>query len=172
MPASTFSSSPARCAPLPLPGEEKLSLPGLALGVGDELLERLRGHGGMHDEHVGRSREQRDRREVPRHVERQVLEEELVHGEVARGREHQRVAIRLGARALGHADVAGSAGLVLHHHGLLPLLRELGAHGARQQVRDATGGIGHDDAHGLRGIVLGIDGCGRDDDDGESEPGP
>ena len=70
-----LNSSPDRWIELPLPDEPKVSLPGLALRVGDQLLhglERLRRVG---DQQVGHHGHARQRREVLDRVERHLLVE-------------------------------------------------------------------------------------------------
>ena len=94
------------------------------------------------------------KREVGVRIERQLGKQGGAHREVARRREYERVAVRCGARAFGHSDVARGAHLVFNDDRLAPFLRELLADDARQRVGHATGGERHDDAHRPRRIDL------------------
>ncbi|MNN31228.1 hypothetical protein D3C81_1449080 [compost metagenome] len=120
-------------------------------GVADQLLQRAGLDGRIHHQHVWRRREHGHRHEVARLIA-EFREQDGIHGQVAGWGQPQRVAVRRGAGHGLHADIAGSAGLVVHHDGFAPLLAQLLADEARQRVRHAAGGEWHDDPHRLGGI--------------------
>ena len=114
---SSSSSSPARCAWLPAPGDAKLRLPGFCVASASSSLSVRRRHRGVHHQHVLDHRQHRDRREVRRLVG-QVREQRRVHRDVADRHDAERVAVGRGLGDLSDADVAGGAGPVLDHHRL------------------------------------------------------
>ena len=128
----------------PVPADPKLSFPGILLGVGHELRDRLGRHGGMnlhHDRQIG---DQRQQAEILHGVVGQLLVEQRIEHEDRRRREEQRVAVGLGARRGFGADRALRAGLVLDHDGLLQVAAEIFADHAAEHVGRAARGIGHD----------------------------
>ncbi len=116
----------------------------------DELLDRVDRQVLAHDHHVGRGGDQRKRNELLRLVGELPIER-LVDRKRP-GRAHQqRVAVGLGMIGGIGADIAAGAGLVLHHHRLAPLGRQLVAEDARQHVIGAAAGEGDDETDGTGG---------------------
>ena len=108
----------------------------------------------MHRQHVRRIGDHDDGREILRRIEGQLRIDARADHQPADVGEEQGVAV---GRALGDevgADVAVGAGLVLHHHRLVPGLGELRSDLAREDVRSAAGRVGHDEPDVLRGIAL------------------
>ena len=137
----------------------------LRLGPGDEALEILDGHVLRRDHgDVGHFPGEGDEQEVALRVVAHVAIGELVDGSVGDRRGAERVAVGRRFRDRVHADVAGSAGAVLHHEGLAEALRKLLGHQAGEHVGRAAGRPGDEDAHGLvgpgAGAALGQGGAG------------
>ncbi len=98
------------------PGAAEVELAGVGLHMRNEFLERLRRHGRVDHQHVGRARQLRDGCEVLDRVVAHVgLGERVGQVRALRGH-HQRVAIGLGTRHLGAGDGAARTGPVVHHH--------------------------------------------------------
>ena len=89
---------------------------------------------GLHEQHVRRVHQLRDRREVLDRIVGQALEQAGVHRDRGRG-EQQRVAVRVGARHHRDAEVAAAAGAVVDDHALPERLRQR----LRQDARDDVG---------------------------------
>ena len=129
--------------------------------VGQRLVRRF---GARHD-HQRRAGDQADRRQVLHRIVGKLGVQRRVDREVAGLPHHQRVAV---PRRLGrgiHAEVAAGAGLVVHHEGVAgvpDLVGEL----ARDDVRAAAGGEGHDQADGPGGPTLSERGGGSGDERG------
>ena len=121
MPALVLNSSPARCAPEPLPIEPKVRAAGLALRHRDHLADACGGEALAHHQHVRHGGDAGDRREIPHCVVGAVLDQALIGGVGLVGAEHQHMAVGLGARHRIGADDARSAGPVLHHDRLIEI---------------------------------------------------
>jgi hypothetical protein len=93
----------------------------------------------------------RDRQEVGQRLVGQVGIQAGIDAERAARHDHQRVAVWRGHLAvLGGRDTA-AASLVLDDDLLLPLLRQLLGHQAREDIGSLSGRERHDEAHGLVG---------------------
>ena len=114
----------------------------------DELLHRCRGDFRIHQQHVRDRGDHAHRHELRRVVPELRIEQPVDH-QRRRRRGEQRVAVGLGLVRRGRADVAGGARPVVDDHRLAPLLRQLLADVARQQIGAAAGRERHDDAHRL-----------------------
>src|SRR5215467_9587988 len=107
-PAIILNSSPAMWSPLPVPGDAMLSLPGLALAIGDELGNRLGRKRRVHHHDVGISHDARDRRDVANEIKVELVAQGRVDRVEATDQE-QRVAVSGRARDRFGGDVAASA---------------------------------------------------------------
>ncbi len=113
---------------------------------GEELGQRLRGHGRMRHEQQSCVAELGDRREVAQRVERQLRDQVRIDDQRAVEAEQQRVAV---GRRRGHrlrADGAAGAGPVVDDHLLAEPRAERVGDGAHAAVGEAAGRVGHDDA--------------------------
>src|SRR6266850_1135713 len=107
------------------------------------------------DRNDERSRgEDRHRGDVGVDVVLRVLEEVRRQRHDGRRHDGERVAVRGGLDERAHAGDATRSGAVLHHHLLLPALRELLGHQARGDVGRRSRRERHGQAHGLGGPVL------------------
>jgi hypothetical protein len=79
----------------------------------DVLLQRMRWHRRMHDQHDGIARQQRDRSEILQRIVADRLADMWGDHERGFGRDQQRVAVRIGFCHHFGADPAGRAGTVL-----------------------------------------------------------
>jgi hypothetical protein len=134
-------------------GRAVVELAGLCLGKIDELPDVLRRQGGVDHQH--------HRDGGGEHHRRIVLESVVVHLGVQRRADHDcrgvvedRIAVGERARRLLGGDVAARAGLVVHHHLLAHLHRELLRDHARDNVGRPAGREGDDHAHRLGGVGL------------------
>ena len=145
----------------------------LALGECNELLQRLHGQVGVHDEDVGIGGRHGDRREVLHRVVGQCLVDGGIDRDRAGLAEQQRVAVGLGlghdvglqggdasrgGLGLGHdlgAEDRARAALVVDQDRLADVLAHLLRHDARDRVGAAARCIGHDQADRLGGVVGG-----------------
>ena len=153
---------------MPICGEPKLTLPGLALRVLDQRLHVLRLHLRRDDQHLRRDDRLHDGCETVERIERQLRKERLVDGELV-ARHEQCVAVRCRAGRVAVADVAAPARLVHHEHLLAELGREMLRDHAREQIRAGARRGRRDDAQRLGRIRLlgagpGAQEHGRDED--------
>ena len=125
--------------------------------VGGHVLEQFRPglgrHAGVDHQHQRRHGDAVDHGQVLLRVVRQLGVEELVGHQRVGQAQHDGVAI---GRRLGHrvgADDAGRARLVVDHHRLTQLRRQLLPDHARHHVGGATGLEGHDHLDRLGRIV-------------------
>ena len=93
----------------------------------------------MDDQHVGHRRDDRDRGEVPCHIIGHAAVKGWIDGEVSRGRQHQRGAVRRGLGAKLHADVPSGAGAIVDDDGFSQTDRELIAHETGERIGRTTG---------------------------------
>ena len=112
------------------------------------LFDVLHRHRGMRGEHVGHQRQQRDVRQFARIVG-QFLEQVEVQDLARQPAEGNGVAVRRGFRARFRANDAGGAAAVVHHDLHAEDFADLEGDDARDDVRGAAGGEGHDPADGL-----------------------
>ncbi|MNI66740.1 hypothetical protein D3C73_1223310 [compost metagenome] len=111
---------------------------GVRFGVGQQLVQRFEAVvGAVHDQGRGDDGKARDRFEVAGRVTRGFIQP-VVGGLRAVGAIGQRVAVRIGARRDGRADVATRAGAVFHDDGLAQFARQGLGHEPRQRVATAT----------------------------------
>ena len=106
----------------------------------------------MNDEHVGRGRGERDRREVPNRIEGHFGEEARVDRERPRRTHQDRVAVGRGLGDEVGADVAARARPVVDHDLLREALGELLRDDASDDVGAAARREGDDEADRLGGI--------------------
>ncbi len=130
-------------------GRRIVRLAGIGLGVGDELLHRMRRRRHRHRHHVRVVADQADRREIGNRIERQGREQEFVHRKRHRLQQHG-VAVRVGLGDGIGADRGRAAALVLDHHLLAPDRRQLGGDDARDGVGAAARRKRHDEADEAR----------------------
>ena len=105
----------------------------------------------MHGHHQRRDRHHHHSHEILERIKARPLVQAGVDHKAGRGHQ-QRVTITGGARHQFVTDIAGGAGAVVDHHGLLPHLREMLANHARKYIRTAAGDKGHDYAQRARGV--------------------
>src|SRR5262245_44615093 len=119
----------------------EVELAGTSLGIGDELLDVLRGEVGCDHEHLIALGDLRDRREVLYGV---VIAkgDRRSHHQGAGVAEQQRVAVGLGARDRFGAERAAGAGAILDDHGLPKDRPKALNHEARRGVDGPPGGYG------------------------------
>ena len=129
---------------------------GLRFRPRDQIGDRLDAGIGTHHEHVRRVHQLRDRREVLDRIVGQVVEQRGVHRDRGRGHQ-QRVAVRLGARGLSHADVAGRAAAIFDDDALPERLR----HEGRKDAADDVGRSARRERHDHRDRPVRIFGSGR-----------
>ena len=100
------------------------------------------------------NRDQADGRKIALHVKGHLSIHIRVDGEIRARCQHQGVAVRCGIRDRLGADVAVSTTAVVDDELLAEAIGEsFGIH-ASNQIKAAAGGIGHDDAHRARRIML------------------
>ena len=128
-----------------------VELAGLRLGERDQLAEVLDRHPGVGDEEQVRGGDQADRDEILHRVVRQLHVEELVDRNLADVGDEERVAVRCSARHGFAAGNAARAPAVLDRHLLAEALGDFLRDDAGDRVRQSTGRVRHDPAHGLRG---------------------
>lgn len=122
---------------------------GVLLRVGGELGQRVDRQILANHENVGRIRHDRDRGKVLQRAVIQVGIQCRRTREAARVHQQQIQAVGIGLGHEGRPDVAVGTRAVLDQHRLAPCLGQVLRHQARQYVRGAARGIGHDDAHRL-----------------------
>ncbi|MCY1536815.1 hypothetical protein D9M68_722860 [compost metagenome] len=110
-----------------------------------------------HRQHVLRRPDRAHRPQVLLRVERHALEERRIDGQ-RHGVDGEHVAVGLGARHGGHADVAGGAGAVLHDHALPQRPPPGIGNQARGDVHAAARRERHDERHRAFGKCAGGDG--------------
>ena len=128
-------------------------LVGIGLEPRDQLLEVLRRHRLLGDDHQRLRRQQHDRLEIVQHIVVERHDRAVDH--VRRpGAEADGIAVRRGARRAADADAAIRAGDILRDH----RLAERDAHAIRDDAADrigrAAGRIRHDHRDRARGIRL------------------
>ena len=133
-------------------GEVDLARPGL--GERDQLLDGRCPKRRVNDEHVGRRRRERHRREVPDRIEGHLAEEARVDRERSRRAHQQRVAVGGALRDDVGADVAARAGPIVDQHLLREALGELLRDRARDDVGAAARRESDDEANRLGGVGL------------------
>jgi len=126
------------------------------LGRGNDVLHALEGRVRAHHQHQRAAFDQTDRRQVLQRIEIDFLE----HGRVDRQRceiaHADGVTVGLGPHDGFGADVAASAGFVVHHDGDAEHRVQETAELARALVGVAAGRVGADDGDGFaRVLVLG-----------------
>ena len=166
MPALVLNSSPARCAPEPLPVEPNVRLPGLAFAIVTMSSHARRREVLAHHQDVRHGGDAGDRREILHRVVGAVLDQALIGGVGLVGAEHQRVAVGLGARHRVGADDARSARTILDHDGLAEIGRRLLGDHPCQRVDRTARRVGHNDRDGSARKALGARG-GREPERGE-----
>ena len=131
----------------------------LGLGLGDQVGDRGDAGVRLHEQHVRRVHQLRDRREVLDRIVGQVLEQAGIHRDRGRG-EQQRMAVRIGARHQRHAGVAAAAGAIVDDHALAERLRQRLGQDARDDVGRPAGRERHDQRDGA-GRIVRLGGRGR-----------
>ncbi|KAG1252703.1 hypothetical protein G6F68_011663 [Rhizopus microsporus] len=137
----------------------------------DDLLHRIEGAVGPHDQRIADHAHQCHGREILDGVIAQRVDEERIDGMRGDGAAHQRVAVRLRAGHQLRADDAGHPRLVLDNHGLPQLRRQAFGQQSAHDVRRAARRKRHYDAYGTGGIrILGKRRV-RDADAGQRDAG-
>ena len=124
---------------LPLPGDEKVIVPGCAFARGDQLPESVERRGALREEQHRRVAHHGDRRKIALEGVGNIIEERRVHGKLPGMRHQQRIAIR---RRLGHCgggDETVAAGPVLDDEVPAEPLAHLLRQDASARVDDAAG---------------------------------
>jgi len=124
--------------------------------VGDELLDRPRRHGRVHDEDVRHRDAEREWHEIlERIVGNVAIEARVDHDSGRDGGE----GVTVGGRPRRHlvGDDAVGTGSIVHHDGLPERLRELGRDQPCERIGGAARRHGDDHPDGLGGINLGPD---------------
>ena len=155
-PAARMNISTARCGVAPMPVEPNDSWPGRSLMYCTSSFIECTGSDGLHHQHEGHRRGERDRREVLRRIVGQLLVERRVGGERAGRHEEQRVAVgrRLGDR--GRGDHRAAAGAVFNDDRLAEPLFQLRLElPARHDVHRAARPERQDQRDRPRRIVVG-----------------
>ncbi|KAG1248863.1 hypothetical protein G6F68_013621 [Rhizopus microsporus] len=125
----------------------------MGFGVVEQLRQRLETVVGAVDyQRGGDDGKARDRLEVAGRIAGRLVEP-MVDGLRAVGAIGQRIAVRLGPRSDGRADIAARARPVFHDDGLAQFARQRFGHQAGQRVAAASCGKGHDQRDGVRGPV-------------------
>ena len=126
---------------------------GTGLDQRGQFLEASGAHRRMYGDRQLLGRHQRHRRDVARHVERQVGNRQRRDGECCRTSEVERVAVRRRLDQIGGRDRRRCARLVFNHH----RLAEDRADGRRQLARDHVGrppgGEAYEHANRLVGVA-------------------
>ena len=140
----------------------------VGFGIGDQLLNRIGGHRGVHHQSIGHQREHGDGHKLGR-VVIELGVEAHIDRQGRRWRSHQGVAIGLGIEEHFGCDVARSARLVFNHDRLPQLAGQGFRDQAGEQVGTAACRVGHQNLDGflrpgrraLRpGAALAVRGCG------------
>eukprot|EP01137_Pigoraptor_chileana_P016871 Opistho-2@74066 len=102
---------------------------------------------GIHQQHIGHARQQRDRREVAQGVVELARADPGIDrmGDHRAQQQGGAVGCSLGGQLA--AQAAAQAGAVVHQHGAQPVLHAFGQ-GPGQRIHHTTGGEGHDQARG------------------------
>ena len=146
-----------------------IQLAGIALGERDQLGDRFRRNGGVHQHDQRAGRDQADRREILARVVADIRIERRIDRVRAGAAEAERVAVGRGLRDLARRDRAARAALVLDHDLLAERLAHLLGDDARHHVVAAAGRIRDDQRDRPRRIVL--RGGARRCEQGEAESG-
>ena len=152
-----------------LPGDAKRSLPGFAFAAATRSRHGLDGRIGAHHDRERHGRDQPHRREVLHGVVGQARHDRRRDGQVARLRDHERVAVRLRLGGRVQAEGSAGAGLVLHDDLPAQRRRQLVAHDPAEDVGAAARRERDDEADRLVGVAgLGQRGAGESggEDDG------
>ena len=137
-----------------------VELAGLRLGQRDELLNVLRRHGGVHDQHVRNLDRRRDLRERLLWVERERGNQPSSDG-VRQLDRQQSGSVWRRACSRAPANYTSATGAVVHHHRRTDAgCREL-SECARCQVGASAGCVGNDDGDGLLTKCRGTEQTGR-----------
>ena len=136
-------------------GRGKVELAGLGFVQRNQLLDIAHAQVRAHHQHVGQIAHVNNGREAGAWVVVDGLVQRLVDGQRARGAEHQRVAIGLGAGYGIGTDIAAGTSLVFHDHALAQLFGQLGGQNAGHGVCGPARRKGHDKHDGALGEFLG-----------------
>ena len=127
----------------------------------DEFLDSAGRHRRMNQRDALIPDREADASEILQRVPAGVLVERRVD-QRGRAGDQPRVAVGFAARHRCCADVAVAARPCFDDDGLFPVAADLFGHGARDDVDDAAGGVGHDDAdRAVRVIALRLRGIGE-----------
>ena len=144
-----------------MPGLPKLSSPGFLRAISTNSLDGAGRHRGMDQRHALIPDREADAFEILQRVPAGVLVERRVD-QRRRAGDQPGVAVGFAARDRCGADIAVAARPRFDDDGLLPVAADLFGHGARDDVDDAAGGVGHDDAdRPVRVIALRLRGIGE-----------
>ena len=145
-PVIILNSSPATWDTRPVAARRHIDLARIGLGVGDELGNRLGRNRWIHLHDVGHAHDARDRRDVAKKIEIELVIERRVD-RVHRADHEERIAVRRRLHDRLGADIAASARPVLNDEGLAEPLRQPLPYQAREDVVRATSRKGGDQAH-------------------------
>jgi len=146
---------------LPMPAGV-VQLVGPRLQQGDEFGQGLGGYVDVGDQHIGRTRQLRNRREILDRVVAQVAAHQRVGQMRALRRGDQRVAVGLGARhALAADSAAGAIAVFNDDRGAQRLAQRFGVDAA-DQIDGSACGKRHDQRDGAGRIGVGPCGQGQD----------
>src|SRR3990172_6888148 len=104
-------------------------------GQSDQLLDRLDRQRGMHDQNVGLSDRQRDRRKVPNRVPRRILAQKRQEPKTG-ALDKQGITVR---RRFRHSFIRNNAVAVVYYHPLPPRTYKLLRYDARYGIAAAAG---------------------------------
>ncbi|MNC84818.1 hypothetical protein D3C83_03860 [compost metagenome] len=131
-----------------------VQLPGPRLRERDEILDVLHRQRRMRRQHVGHADHQRDRREIPDRVVRQLGVNRRVGAVAGVGPHQQRIAVGRGAgRNLGADRAAGARARVVDH-GLAEAFAHFLTEHAGEQIGLGARRLGDHDTHRLGRVIL------------------
>ena len=135
------------------PGRAIKHVFGALTGQCQQFLDAPRRHRRMHAEDQRLLRQHRERLQIVDRIEREILVQARGKG-VARGGDHERVAIRHRPRSQREADGAAASRSIVHDHAdaegaVQPFLQ-----GAHQEIRSTAGCEWNDDADRPLGITV------------------
>jgi len=133
-------------------GARIIELVGIGLGTCDQLGNRIHAELGIDQDHIWRSCELGNRREIRVRVVRNFGVKTGIDDVGARG-DQQRMAVRFGERHSADPDIAAGSRLVLDDHGAANGIAEVRNQNTRHDVGRSGGGEWHDDLDGAFGIA-------------------
>ncbi|KAG1079708.1 hypothetical protein G6F40_016195 [Rhizopus arrhizus] len=117
---------------------------GRGAGVTHQIRQRVPARVGLHHQHHGQRRDQRDGGEILARVKRHLRHQRRIDGQVGGLPQAQHEPVGLGLGHIVQADVAASARAVLDHDRPAGQAGDLGGDGAGHGIRAAAGRVRHD----------------------------